>query len=161
MEEDLRGLAFKVQRIVLFCPHQGRVWVTQAKVMSALEKEKDTRGSPTQKQGLGSAVLGIGETSENGANCGEYKALAMQGASIRCQGLCVCVCVCIPSLICLLCLPSFSRDSCGSRPVNWLPNKPDLAIFLQTNNHVWSNSWWMVAGEKRLNGFGFRGPEVV
>lgn len=94
MEEDLRGLAFNVQRIVLFCPHQGRVWVTQAKVMSALEKEKDTRGSPTQKQGLGSAVLGIGETSENGANCGEYKALAMQGASIRCQGLCLCVSVC-------------------------------------------------------------------
>lgn len=51
-EEDLCDLALNVHRIVLFCPHQGRGGVTQAEVVSALEKEKDTRSSPTQKQDL-------------------------------------------------------------------------------------------------------------
>lgn len=47
--------------ILLFFVHKWtKVWVTQPKVMSALEEKKDMRASLKEKRGLGSPLLGLG-----------------------------------------------------------------------------------------------------
>lgn len=82
------------------CPQKDKVRV----------RKKDMRASLKQKCGLGTPLLGLGRASEDGANCGEYRALAASGfvyqmPAIVCVFVCVCSVPCIPSLVCLLTLP--------------------------------------------------------
>lgn len=87
-----------IMSILKYCWFLSRRWQSCGlnSQMSVEEEEKGT-WELYNKCWLGSSLLALDWVSEDGANCGDYRALAAVCSSIRCQLLCVCVCV--PSTI--------------------------------------------------------------
>lgn len=136
---------------VVFDYKRTKCWVRQPKAMSALEKKKDIRASLKQKRKLGSPLLGLGWVSDDGANCGEYRALAVPGSSIRCQPLRVCLCGfwAVHFLTRLFAhSPCSSRDSGKSRPAVRLPSKPDLVTLSCNFSSAKQCVFGLVAGSR-------------
>lgn len=115
--------------------------------MSALKKKTAIWASLKQKRKLGSPLPGLGWVCDGETNCGEYRALAVLGALIRCQPLrgCLCVFWAVHSLTLLVCSlflllqgPWWKWASCPAAKKTWFTRA--AAIFFP---RILCLGWWL------------------